>query len=579
MMSHLGNGLSRVSRKHKTLRPSMEGLELRSLLTTGTITTFPLDPLIAPSGLTKSADGSFWLSGSLYTDVNYMFSSGKIAKIGPGGTLTVLPDFSDGGTMTSIPMTDTQGNRWFSEEFYPPVTGYAQLVYTDKPAIGKIAPDGTYTSFALPNDLSAVLDPVFGPDGNLWFSGIGQNLGMKSFVSMTPDGVVQEYPLPSREYETFVVAPDGSAWLPGINVERVSLSKAGSIVVTTTTVSDASSFTSMPVFDGSGNLWELDTSYDTHLSKIDRISPNGILTRFPLPASFDSNNNSMGIGSDGNLWVSTGSVGAQILRVTPEGVVTEYPVPNQSTSSSGPLVLGSDNNLWFTEGTNIDSISPKGTITVYPTSFTTPLGNLTTGPDGNLWFTTFNLGNTTLDRFEIDPPPKPTLNPNTGTQPTGGVSASSSPILVQGVTRSGLGFQPTTLTITFSAAVDPSTATDTANYTIMLVGPAGHSRPDARPVPIQSASYNATTHTVTLTPKHRLPLASYYKLTVAGASPKGIHGEIGSFLAGAGKNRPGTNCETILHRFAPVNVKSVRNKTNPHTQIRLRRNAPHVTSA
>jgi hypothetical protein len=105
------------------------------------------------------------------------------------------------------------------------------------------------------------------------------------------------------------------------------------------------------------------------------------------------------VGPDGNFWflesVRAGPIdfGGRIDRITPSGTVTEFPLP-QPPRDPGALTVGPDGNLWFgDDGTgSIGRITPSGAVTefhlhkVSSDPFAPGLGALTVGPDGNLWF-------------------------------------------------------------------------------------------------------------------------------------------------------------------------------------------------
>jgi hypothetical protein len=102
------------------------------------------------------------------------------------------------------------------------------------------------------------------------------------------------------------------------------------------------------------------------------------------------------------------------------------------------------------------------------------------------------------------------------------------------------------------------------NYTLVLTGPRGHSRPHAKPIAIKSAVYDASTHTVKLTPAHRLKLNGYYRLTVNGASAGGVAGLGGGKLDGSGHGKAGSNFTALIHRFGVTTPRSV--VTHPATK-------------
>jgi streptogramin lyase len=105
-------------------------------------------------------------------------------------------------------------------------------------------------------------------------------------------------------------------------------------------------------------------------------------SRMSLPRSIVS-------GPDGNLWFTeyfTGNIG----RITPNGIVTEFPLgePNPTNITSGP-----DGNLWFTTRYKVGRITPAGAVTLFniPSDPVPINSGLTTGPDGNLWFAKSNV--------------------------------------------------------------------------------------------------------------------------------------------------------------------------------------------
>src|SRR5262245_31930788 len=85
---------------------------------------------------------------------------------------------------------------------------------------------------------------------------------------------------------------------------------------------------------------------------------------FPIPTTdrceIGSTSGPVGIttGPDGNLWF-TEVCASQIGRITPDGIVTEFPLPYRY-SSPQDITTGSDGNLWFNEnnGRRIGRITP-----------------------------------------------------------------------------------------------------------------------------------------------------------------------------------------------------------------------------
>jgi virginiamycin B lyase len=140
-----------------------------------------------------------------------------------------------------------------------------------------------------------------------------------------------------------------------------------------------------------GNVWFSEDA------RIGRITPQGVITEFPLPASVIING--LAAGPDGNIWF-TDSAG-KIGRLSPQnGSVIEFRLPTHNMTPV-PIVAGPDGNFWFGAGDVVDTssgvplslrpeigrISLAGTIKEFPLpAGSLPPTYLTVGPDGNLWF-------------------------------------------------------------------------------------------------------------------------------------------------------------------------------------------------
>ena len=93
--------------------------------------------------------------------------------------------------------------------------------------------------------------------------------------------------------------------------------------------------------------------------------------------------------------------------------------------------------------------------------------------------------------------------------------------------------------LTFSSALDPTTAEDVRNY--QIVGPAG------RRIAIKSAVYDPTTNTVTLHPIKKINLHHNYQLTVMGSGPGNVASVFDTLLDGAGDGDSGSNYVATLN--------------------------------
>jgi streptogramin lyase len=171
-----------------------------------------------------------------------------------------------------------------------------------------------------------------------------------------------------------------------------------------------------------GNLW-LTTSTGMGTA-IDRMTPDGTVTAFPLPSGvgaeeIDTSNGAIIFigadhivsGPDGNLWFISGARvvpglnnrfasgdliagGDRIGRITPDGDIFLFPVVPGINPVA--LAVGPDGNLWFTDAplgagvpTGADKIGRftlSGEITEFPLPAHANPQGITAGPDGNLWF-------------------------------------------------------------------------------------------------------------------------------------------------------------------------------------------------
>ena len=112
------------------------------------------------------------------------------------------------------------------------------------------------------------------------------------------------------------------------------------------------------------------------------------------------------------------------------------------------------------------------------------------------------------------------------------------PLTITKVQRHGIHAQPTTLVLTFSSPLNPTSAQNAANYRIL--GPGG------RNFPVQSAVYNSTTHTVTLTMSQRLSWVKQYKIRVKGSSSTGVTDVGGTLIDGNGDGKPGADYVAVF---------------------------------
>ena len=133
---------------------------------------------------------------------------------------------------------------------------------------------------------------------------------------------------------------------------------------------------------------------------IGRITPDGVVTEFPLPIPADAFPTGLTHGPGKSLLVY---VNDEILRVSMTGAATRVPLPASYDLPIGSVRTAPDGAIWFTVPSNLTTpatstrdpmigrISPQGILTTYDTSRSL-VGNdieiIATLPDGSLWIST-----------------------------------------------------------------------------------------------------------------------------------------------------------------------------------------------
>ncbi len=118
---------------------------------------------------------------------------------------------------------------------------------------------------------------------------------------------------------------------------------------------------------------------------------------------------------------------------------------------------------------------------------------------------------------------------------------------VTSVSRFGFHMQPTSVVLTFSAALDPTRADDVNNYQFVAMSARGrHATAVGHVTRIRAAVYDPATLTVTLYPAGRLSIHKLYQLTVNGAGSSGLRGATGIPLDSRGNGTPGANYVAVI---------------------------------
>lgn len=191
--------------------------------------------------------------------------------------------------------------------------------------VGRIAPDGTVTHFALPTTGSVPIYIAAGPDGNMWCTELVGN----QIARVTPAGAVTEYPIPTTNSRPIGVTPgpDGrSMWFSeeaGNKVGRIDTA-TGVLTEYPVPMLHANTILASLAFDSAGNLWT-----QAYVNQGN-----------PYPAGTDA---IVKIDAAITLAPASGQVG-DISDVP----VTYYEVPTED-SVMHRITQGPDGAIWFTE--------------------------------------------------------------------------------------------------------------------------------------------------------------------------------------------------------------------------------------
>jgi virginiamycin B lyase len=301
----------------------------------------------------------------------------SFATAAPAATIAEFPIGTPGSHIPRFIKAGPDGNLWFTDR-------------GSGGGIARISPAGE--AFAPIGATIDATDLAFGSDGTLYWVGDSKR-GRRD-----PSGFVTE--TKTVDAAATIVSPDGMLYW-GEEVPLIGgpawceeeLSDPGS-----SCSEGKGKFTGF-AFDPSGALWGVAPSANLVLNL---NGPDGALVE--LPAGSDPRR--IALGSDGNLWVTMFAANA-IDRITPAGLRTRFPLP--AGSKPFDIVAGPDGALWFTEfgSSKIGRITTAGVVTnefATPTPAAGPLG-ITTGLDGNLWFAESSVGK--IGRLVPDPPAAP----------------------------------------------------------------------------------------------------------------------------------------------------------------------------
>ena len=298
----------------------------------------------------------------------------------PAFTALPLPNTSDRPGMTMAPaalIAGADGNLWW--------------VDANSDAVGRTTPRGVTTVFRIPGGTQPRPELVAAPDGTLWGADFNDRL-----LHITMAGAVTEVDpgasLNGNGPYHLAMDPDGTLWFVGGSpVALFHRDLAG----TATQVALNSAYPVSLTWGPDNALWFGETvSGGEGVARLDPATDTVIHYAVPGPPDFVG---PLVAGPDGNLWFGENTRG-KVGRITPQGVITEFALPangGQQLAVGSGLVLGHDGALWAAAAVGGHSsielvrFTLAGAAQVVPV---TGIGgaeayvyNLAEGPDGHLW--------------------------------------------------------------------------------------------------------------------------------------------------------------------------------------------------
>jgi virginiamycin B lyase len=130
------------------------------------------------------------------------------------------------------------------------------------------------------------------------------------------------------------------------------------------------------------------------VDKVARITPQGVVTEFPLPRPCPPprcSPHEITGGPDGAVWF-TEVFGNRIGRITPSGEITEFELPhprsapNVITRGPGQTLVFTESGLTAADDSRIGAISVDGRLVEWDLPLGTSPFGITTGRGGGIWF-------------------------------------------------------------------------------------------------------------------------------------------------------------------------------------------------
>jgi virginiamycin B lyase len=295
------------------------------------------------------------------------------------GPVTVYP-LPSGYRLANDITAGREGNMWFAVE----ESGFDAK---GGGAIGRVATDGTVSSFPLPYP-ARPMEIATGPEGNLWFT----DPATLSLGEATPAGQISEIPLSgySGTVPTGVSGgPDGNVWFTTGN--GVAKRRPDGEITNYPFPGGWCGSTGLPITEGpEGSLWI------AACERIAKVSTGGSIS--PISLEKDVEVYDIAASPDNYLWITAATPnvpwpgGCWIARVSTGGAQQWFELPSGDCGNS--LTVGPEGDIWFVQvdSQSVDRMDPTtGAITKYPppSGWGDYIGGITVGPDGGIWTGTY----------------------------------------------------------------------------------------------------------------------------------------------------------------------------------------------
>ncbi|KAA1397930.1 virginiamycin B lyase family protein [Aeromicrobium ginsengisoli] len=351
-------------------------------------------------GLSVGSDGNLWLRTGASTSV----PTAAISRMTPDGRITSSPG-SSYPTLGSDEVVGPDGRLWYLAGGF---------------GIGYVEPDG-HSAVYLVSGAKTMSTPgslTVGRDGNVWFTEVDRD----RVVRMTPSGVSTRFAAgisPGAHPSDITTGSDGNLWFTEGGLKRI-----GRITPSGEVTEFGAGITGEPsrIIGSGGSLWFTEIDENGTQFRLARVTTAGVVTELPIEAN--ARITDLSADADGNVWVigNTPNAGGTatagwIDRITPDGTITRNEIDSGFDLELTKTISAVDGDLWFSmEAVNIVDgapdlstydpagslwrMTPTGAITRFDTAPVHPLGvpngslfppiqHVMGGPDGALWFTRY----------------------------------------------------------------------------------------------------------------------------------------------------------------------------------------------